>query len=333
MIRFRAFQQCDLDAVLALSRAQYGADAYQADPRYFDWLYSDNPWGRGTHDCLVADQDGQVVGAIHRMVLAAHGGGENKVVLSLQNHFMTPQARSGAGMLLLKRATRNGDVAFSPGVQGRLAESYRRLGYTEIAGFWFTLPVNVIRMVRDIALLRLKSYSAFHVRVGRLAIRFPKLIVTHDPPAELLDALATAMTTSVAPDGAVRIAWSRDAVRWRYFAHCGPRHVLVHCPRRGGMAVLAFGIRRGVRVMRIMEMHDGSGTGFINHVMHVARAAGAGLAMAFTTRPELARAYESVGFRRRENGTSSFVSSAIPVSFDAAATDVGLEAFGTGMLA
>lgn len=333
MIRFRAFQPSDLDAVLALSRAQYGADSYQADVRYFDWLYRANPCGRGTQDCLVADQDGAVVGAIHRMVLAGRGDGQDKIVLSLQNHFMTPDARSGAGLLLLKRATRDGDVAFSPGVQGRLAESYRRLDYNEITGFWFTRPLNAARVARDLVVSRLKPRRNFTVRMARLSACYPNLVLTPDPFQELLETLVAAMVEATTSNDATHIAWTQDLVRWRYFSKGGPRHLLVHCPRSGDIAVLAFGIRRGVRVVRVMEVHARNGTGFIDQVLRIARSAGAGLALAFTTRPDLARAYEARGLRRRQNDTSTFVSNDTHVSFDAAATDVGFEAFGTEMLA
>ena len=333
MIRFRAFQQSDSDAVRALSREQYGEDSYQADVRYFDWLYRANPSARGSQDCLVADQDGKIVGAIHRMVLAGHGGSSDKVVLSLQNHFMAPDARSGAGLLLLKRATRDGDVAFSPGVQGRLAESYRRLDYTEIPGFWFTRPLNAARVVRDLVGSRFKTRSSFSVRMARLSARYPDLVLTPDPSAELLDALVAVMVEATSVSDATRVAWTQDLVRWRYFSQGGPRHLLVYCPRSGDIAVLAFGVRKGVRVVRVMEMHMRNGTGFIDDVLRVGRSAGAGLALAFTTRPDLARAYEARGFRLRDNATSTFVSNDAPVSFDAAATDVGFEAFGTEMLA
>lgn len=331
MIKFRAFQQADLDTVLALSRVEYGAGSYQADVRYFDWLYRANPSGRGLQDCLVADQNDTVVGAIHRMVLPGRGDRGDRIVLSLQNHFMAPDARSGAGLLLLKRATRDGDVAISPGVQGRLAESYRRLGFNEIEGFWLTRPLNVFRVARDLVAARIGGNDRFEVRVGRIAAR--NLVLLFDPQLELLDALAAAMKAPADGTDATRVVWSRDMVRWRYFSECGPRHLLVHRPRDGAMAVLAFGIRRNVRVARVMEMHSGTDTGFIDEVLRIARSAGAGLAMAFTTKPDLARAYRSKGFRLRDNDTATFVSNDTPVSFDAAATDVGFEAFGTEMIA
>lgn len=327
MIRFRAFQESDLDAALVLSREQYGAGAYQTDSRYFDWLYRANPAGRGVQDCLVAEQDGTLVGAIHRMVLPGCG---DKIVLSLQNHFMAPEARSGAGLLLLKRATRDGDVAFSPGVQGKLAEAYRRLDFTEIEGFWLTRPLNVARVVRDLVTARIGAEDRFEVRVRRLVAR--DLVLTCDPPAELLDALAAAMLGAPAPNDAIRVAWSPDFVRWRYFSHEGPCHLLIARPHSGDLAVLAFGKRKGVRVVRLMELHTGAGTAFIDEVLRIARSAGAGLAMAFTTKPDLARAYQSRGFRIRNNDTATFVSNDTPVSFDAAATDVGFEAFGTEMI-
>lgn len=330
MIRFRPLDpETDLQAVLRLSREQFGAGAYQADRAYLEWLYTLNPAGRGFSDCLVAVQDDVVVGVIHRMILGVERSGMPEILISLQNHFMVPAARAGAGMMLLNRATKGANVAFSPGVQGRLAEAYRRLGYREIPSFWLTRPLNAVLMARDLLLSRLQAPRRFVVPLRALRRRHAGLELSASPDDRMLTALAASIRSSSAPDQALRMVVSAEVLEWRYFCASGPRHLLVRDPASGAVAVLAFGYRRGLKIVRLMEFHHGADAAFAKKVLAVARTAGASFALAFTLDRPIADTLIRNGFRLRGNDTAAFASSDAEVTLGPAATDVGFEAFMT----
>lgn len=333
LISFRSFDaSTDRPAVLEASREQFGAGSYQSGWAYFDWLYRTNPAGRGHQDCIVAVQDGRPVGVIHRMILPASQFGRNTTVVSLQNHFMAPQARSGAGLLLLNRATKGDAVAFSPGVQGRLAEAYRRLGYREIDGFWLTRPLGLLGIALGLASSRLFSQQSFTADLRRTRRRCPDVEISEAPEEKALAALTALMLSrrrGGETDDALRVDWTLKLVDWRYFAKDGPRHLLVTSERSGAMAVLAFGLRKNVRVARVMELFPQDDLDFVDRVLAVARSAGAALALAFTMNAEDAAVLTAAKFRLRDNDTASFTTTEHPVAFGPAETDVGFESFRT----
>lgn len=331
MIGFRSFDaSADRTATLEASREQFGDASYQAEWPYFEWLYRDNPAGRGFEDCLLAVQDGRPVGVIHRMILPALQSGRPTTVVSLQNHFMAPQARSGAGLLLLNRATKGDTIAFSPGVQGRLAEAYRQLGYREIKGSWLTRPLSLPRIAWGLASFRLSGRQTFNVDLARVRRLNRDIDISEAPSQPALRALTALMLSERRGgerDEALRVDWTPDLVDWRYFAKRGPRHLLVASPRSGAMAVLAFGRRKNVPVVRVMELFSQDDPGFVDRVLAVARAADAALALAFTMDADHAAVLTKARFRLRDNDTASFTTAQGPVAFGPAETDVGFESF------
>ena len=61
-----------MDELLAFSRQVFGANSYQADPRYYNWLYKLNPFA-GRQDCCAAFDGSELVGVIHKMRLPLGG--------------------------------------------------------------------------------------------------------------------------------------------------------------------------------------------------------------------------------------------------------------------
>lgn len=316
--------ETELPRLIRASAAQFGNHSYQHLPRYLEWLYQANPAGRGPSDCLVARQDGEIVGCMHRMILPLGGADGPRTLGVLHNHFVSDAVRSGPGVLLLRRALKDVDIGFAPGVQAPLDQVYRRLGFAEHAGFWLIRTLRPvaggIQMVRS----RLGMSKAVRIDAGRLDERVAGVEVTASPNASDLDRLCQAMRDGSPAHAGVE--WTPELVRWRYFDPIGPRHLLLRSGET--MAVIAVGMRRGLRVGRLLELH-GADRAFTQHISRVMQAAGAALGLAFTTDETIAQRLTAQGWRLRENGTFSFRSGTSPLDLGPATTDVGFEAFNT----
>jgi len=314
----------DVDYLLRASAIEFGAEGYQQHRRYLDWLYGANPTSRGLADCLVARQGEAVVGCMHRMMLPLAGPESAGLIGVLHNHFVTEPVRSGPGVLLLRRAIRQIDAAFAPGVQAPLDEVYRRLNFVEVPGWWLMRVLDPVGGAIRVARTRLTGNRPLRVNVERLQRRFGDLVITPQPDDATVDRLCEAMR-DVARDR-LAVDWTPALVRWRYFHPQGPRHLLI-TPRDGsGIAVIAPGIRRGLATARLMELTD---TGMTERATAVMRAAGAALALCFTTAPGMAELLQRQGWRVRGNRTFSFRTGGPVPNLTAATSDVGFETFNT----
>ena len=106
-----------------------------------------SPATRGIEDCIVALDQGEIVGCVHRMRLPCVTDSGATTLASLQNHVISPHLRGGAGIMLLQKAVKGERIAFSPGVSGRLQEAYRRLGYEELPSYWLMRMLNPLKVV------------------------------------------------------------------------------------------------------------------------------------------------------------------------------------------
>lgn len=311
----------ELPGLLAASAAQFGVGSYQRLPRYLDWLYGRNPAGRSAADCLVARRGGEVVGAMHRMVLPLQGGGALAV---LHNHFIADDLRSGPGALLLRRAAKGAEASFAPGVQAPLDQVYRRLGFDEHLGWWLWRPLAPAAVAAQLVRARLGGSPPLRVDLARLRRRLGADGVTVSPDEADLDRLCGAMRAG-AP-GRPRVDWTPPLVRWRYFDPLGPRHLLLRST--AGLAVIAPGRRRGLGTARLMELTAPGDPALLRLAHRAMRAAGAALGLAFTTDPAVRDALRARGWRTR-GGTHSFTAGAPAPALGPAATDVGFEAIAT----
>lgn len=328
MISFGSLRPgADVDHLLRASATEFGAEGYQQHRRYLDWLYDANPAARGLADCLVARQGEAVVGCMHRMMLPLAGPEAPGLIGVLHNHFVTEAVRSGPGVLLLRRATKNVDAAFAPGVQAPLDEVYRRLGFVQVPGWWLMRVLDPVGGAIRVARTRLTGDRPLRVDVERLRRRFSDLVITPAPDDAAIGLLCEAMR------GAGRdrpsVDWSPALVRWRYFHPQGPRHLLITPRDGGGIAVIAPGVRRGLATARLMELTDPADSAFTKRATAVMRAAGAALALCFTTTPGMAELLQQQGWRVRGNRTFSFRTDGPAPDLTAAASDVGFEAFNT----
>ena len=318
MIAFHELDDALRPALLAASARHFGAAGYQADDRYLQWLYRRNPTSRGLCEGIVAVQDGTVVGCMHRLMLPLRDG---RRLAALHNHFVDPAVRSGSGVLLLRRATRDADIAVAPGVEEKLGPIYRRLRFHQIEGAWLHKPLSRARIAAGLVRGRLGGDR--RLAIGTLPTP-AGVAVTVTPTDPQLAELTAHMRRREGENG---IDWSEDLVRWRYFDPQGPRHVLVRSRGSPAYAVLALGRRRGVRTMRLMDCWSEGQPGWTASVERVARKAGAALGLAFATDPAAAAALQASGWRPRADRTFTFSTPEPIARLSAPTTDLGFEAF------
>lgn len=321
--------------LLGASAAQFGADGYQHLPRYLEWLYRANPAGRGPSDCLVARQDGAIVGAMHRMILPLTGLqaglpiGASLAVL--HNHFIADALRSGPGVLLLRRAVKDVDAGFAPGVQAPLDEVYRRLGFVEHRASWLMKLLAPLAAAAQIARGKLTGRKPMRIALARLQARVPGISITAQPDEASIASLCRAMRAG--PAAGIAVDWTPALVRWRFFDPLGPRHLLLSSAGGDAMAVVAFGVRRGLSVARPIELAGHIDEAFVRRIERVMQAAGAAIGLAFATTDATVTVLSQRGWRVRDDGTHSFRTGASPIELGPGATDVGFEAFPTEFVA
>jgi len=337
-IAVREVQGHEVESLLHFSEQMYGQGSYQSLKRYLQWLYEQNPFSRGIEDCIIATEQEAIVGCVHRMRLPCSTGAGTTTLASLQNHVVSPRFRGGAGIMLLQRAVKGEAVTFSPGVHGRLSEAYRRLGYSEIASYWFQHLLSPIRAAAQIGLRRISRdrlpstdllmSNRLRANTGSRAIE-----VTATPDADQLHRLAMMMQAQSAQEAAPHVPWTAELLNWRYFSPDGPRHLLVEDKRHGASAILSYGIRSRMNVARLLEFEPGQAEGFMDDVIGVARRIGAAVALAYSTRTHFKNQLLSTGWRLRDDPPSSFTRGTAQLSVSAAAGDFGFEAFSTRLQA
>jgi hypothetical protein len=324
----RGIESFEIDALLRFYGEMYGADSYQASRRYIDWLYSENPVGRGIGDCIVALEQGAIVGSVHRMRLPCVTPSGAATLASLQNHVVSPRLRGGAGIMLLQKAVKGEQLTLSPGVSGRLGEAYRRLGYDEVPSYWL---MRVLQPFRAIAQRVARALGASQrLRLSDRSMRRAgsgKVLATLTPSPEQLTRIASALVNQARDQPGAYVPWDAELVRWRYFSPLGPRHVLVEKPHSQAWAVLSYGVKSRLNVVRLLEQDSAGDSRFPSDVVRVARRMGASLGLSYTTRRSVKEQLLAAGWRLRRNPPSSFTLGSGGLSVSGAATDVGFEAF------
>lgn len=332
MVSFRSLDiERDLPSLLTFSERIYGKTAYQASERYVRWLYEEHPAARGPKDCLLAVDGKEVLGCIHRMPLPGRNGEQRFTFVSLQNHIVDERLRGGAGVLLLRQAVRGEQAAFSPGVHRRLSEVYRRLGYGQIEGYWMIRRLAPISGALQLLRARLGCEMRPILRSDQLARLSDRLQISIAPEHALIERLAAIMNRQASTSPGLTVEWTPDLVRWRYFSENGPRHILVR-KASNTCAVLSFGVRKGLVVVRLLEYEDEGDHHFMMDVVAVARATGAAAMFAFTLFPEFRDKLLSTGWSRRKDAALSFLMGPLAangLSASASVSDFGFESLRT----
>jgi hypothetical protein len=335
-IKFEKLAVKEFGRIEAFHLRVYGSSSYQASVNYLQWLYVDNPFQDNDPTCLTAvTEDGTVVGCIHVMCLGAEHHEQRLRIHSLQNLIVDEDYRSGMGILMVKQAMKAADITIFPGVAPALSNAYKAMKYPEVKSFWgrkVLRPVGVVwgllgeRFGFHRQELQIMRHSI--ERVGRGAIE----ILVY-PDDGILTALAAAM---IARDRALQttpILWTAQTLRWRFFSSRGPFHLLFVSADRQYFCIASLGLRRNVRVSRLVEVAGSPPLAFSRRVMGLLKSLGAELSLSYAGRDSEKNMLISLGYAEVSDTATSFVVDKVPLEWPLAltsgATDVGLESLNT----
>ena len=335
-IKFAKLTAKEFGRIQAFHRRVYGASSYQASANYLQWLYVDNPFQDSDPTCLTAvTEDGTVVACIHVMFLSAEHEGRSLRIHSLQNLIVDEEYRAGMGIMMVKQAMKAADITVFPGVAPALAKAYKAMKYPEVKSFWGRKVLRPVGVAWGLLGERLGRHrQEMHItrhrieRMGRGAVE-----VLAYPDDGILDALATAM---IARDRALQttpILWTAQALRWRFFSPRGPFHLLFLSADRQSFCIASLGLRRNVRVARLIEMADSPPLAFSRCVLGLLKLLGAEMSLSYAGRDAEKSTLVSLAYAEVPDTATSFVVGKAPLEWPLAltsgATDVGLESLNT----
>ena len=214
----------------------YGKNAYQSSQDYLNWLYFDNPYGKGYSDFLIIIfNNHEVVGCVHKLrfelfdnIKKEHFGG-----VAIHNLMVDIKHRNGAGFLLIREILKKEKIFVVPGVIGDLSESYKKIGSQKINSYWgykvfFPRIYNFISRLVDKRLYKTDIFHSFY----RLNIEN-----TH------IDNLNKFFPV---------IKLDEDYVKWRFFYGDNLKTVVLIEVHTGSLLLMVVGKRKGIPVSRIV---------------------------------------------------------------------------------
>jgi hypothetical protein len=337
MLNVRRYTDADEATLLAFHRSMFGPNSYQSTSAYLHWLYRDNSFNDGEPPCFVlCAEDGMIIGCIHTMVLRTASVANDFKIHSLQNLVVDVQHRSGAGMILVKRALKGADVVIFPGVGGSLARAYRAMKYHEISSFWGRKLLRPIGSAFGILANKLgRARHPFELQLEGVALgESTGLKIEALPVMETLETLAIALVERDRRAGSLPVAWDAASLRWRFFSPNGPIHILFMSGSSHEFSIVSVGLRRNVRVARLMENGHGCSLAFMKAVFRALQAIGAEMLLVYTGQDVEKQMFLKLGVSEIPRGPRTFVveDKRCNLSFTkitTGATDLGFEAFMT----
>jgi hypothetical protein len=337
-MKIEAIAHSDETAILDYHSRCFGR-SYQATSAYLKWLYFDHPFAEAPAGLVLRDDEGRIVGCIHCMTMRAYNNERSFLVHSLQNLFVDPSYRSGAGQILVKRMMKGADVVLFPGVAESLARSYRALRYTEVRSWWGRKILRPFGTLIGIASHR----SSLFAREWRNPSSEPieriidGLRVVTAPDSDLMRSLAARLSERDRATSPVHIGWDEVFVRWRFFDRRGPRHLVVEDPRDlKRFLIVSTGVRNGVRACRFIEAGCGIDVPFVTRVLEILRKLGCETVLTYTTCEKIHHTYAAAGLSTVMPSPTSFMVArphiGVAPALTAGATDVGFESFNYGAL-
>jgi hypothetical protein len=323
-----------LDELVDFSREVYGIKSYQADPRYYKWLYQSNPLA-GNADCCAAFEGNKLVGVIHKMRLPLGGTESGQTVACIHNHIVRKDARAGVGFLLLKKAQKAEFSVFAPGVSGRTKLLYESLKFAEIETALQVKPLSLLKLSSQLVNASLGTHKNKVMKVAaapQMGLE-GKLMTTLTPTAAQMDRIAVFLNSRSGPEAMQKVAvvWTGGLVQWRFFSDIGPKHVLVYDETMSKFSVISLGSRNGVSIARLILIYTDDVSSFAKQLAKVARLFGASLFMAYSQDKDMFAALAQAKWKERKIQISAFfyVNPPKALATSTAITDFGFEAVRT----
>ena len=334
-IIIRPYRDDDEPSYRAFCDREFGPGTYQGRRDYLQWLYVDNPSGKGFTDCLVAAQaSGEIIGCIHKLRMPWQVGPKGAITMpSLHNLMVTEAFRGGTGFFLLRAAVTDESHALVPGVVGNLVQAYERMKYQKIHTRWYRRVVRFDRATWQTLMHKAGRPEPQRRVPTELNRSMHGLRVTSRPDDESIRAIAVALAprTKGAEPFVAHVDWSAAVVKWRFFSDRGPRHVVASDEADGTFAILSLGPRHGVTVARMIAWSPTVvSASFLERIRRVAATQGAAALLAYDARPDDAASLAGAGWQPMASPPQSFVyvrdKQQLSLDLDGGATDLGLEA-------
>ena len=319
-----------LDELLAFSCQVFGANSYQTDPKYYNWLYKLNPFAKRL-DCCAAFDGSELVGVIHKMRLPLGGENSGRMIACLHNHIVKTDARAGVGFMLLKKAQKHEFSVFAPGVSGKTKLLYKNLNFSEIKTSWQVKPLAPLKLSWQI--LRSSLWSPKNANNS-----FPKpsvvssnkgMTATLVPSEAQIDRISSFLNNDIdrGLSNTISVLWTCELVRWRFFSDIGPKHLLVHDQEMSRFAVVSLGSKSGVRVARLILISSNDSSVLVTQIGKIARQFGATLFMGYSQDANLTSGLAKARWKERRIETSGYFINQLGKSLNGGApiTDFGFE--------
>lgn len=223
----------------------FGKGAYQSSQDYLNWLYFDNPYGKGYADFLiVVVNHHEVVGCIHKLRFELFDSRRKHNIggVSIHNLMVDSKHRNGAGFLLIREVLKNEKIFIVPGAIGNLSESYKKIGSRRIYSYWghkvfFPKITNFVNRLVDKRISRIDIFNSF----DRLSIENME-IRCH------FDHRFYANLNKYFPV----IKFDEDYVKWRFFHGDNFKTVIINEVEMGSFLLMVVGKRKGIPISRII---------------------------------------------------------------------------------
>ncbi|MGB3868027.1 MAG: hypothetical protein WBG34_10495 [Flavobacteriales bacterium] len=330
-----------LASVLDFCRVVYGAHSHQANPEYYQWAYTENPNCPEGLDSLViaCDDEDRVVGTMNRLLMEWDVKGERMVIPALGDFAVDPAHRKGGlGLRMALTSTKGVEHAFVNGSNPSSSPLFRALKYQELTGGrWFRKVLNPLRASGRYLWYRLGGSA----RPSDPLFVQPAIAGYHisDSPNEhLLAGLAALLNRAPAQ---VKLHWTVDTLRWRFFHPKGPRHIVLFSSQRDGSPsnalFISAGHRKGLRACRLIAHQCSDSTSFaqlLKVAITLLRRSGVDVLLAFTFSAKEAGSLSAAGMREQQDPPATFfhhrrqanMMEADEVLVQGAASDLGMEA-------
>jgi hypothetical protein len=262
---------------------------------------------------------------------------------------VSPEARGkGVGAALLARTYGGERHLLLLGAGKSVQRTYVRMGAELVPTFWHRTFLNPMTAPVIVGLHRLSP--SLVDRGLALACSVANAVRTRGAWLDVHHTVSRGLASEIADllvrdaNGDAHVAWTWELVHWRFFAHSGPRHIVVRSGAGPGrdpraFAIVSLGIQRSLLVARTVEWYaedDRAARRLAISLRALLTAMGANAWLAMTSRPARAQQWQRLGFWPAPNAPMAYQlhqprgTSFGSMAFGGGAGDYGFEAIPLG---